>query len=556
MALFLNLQDNTIIQSPKNTYRILCTLGQGGYGITYLAETTMKVTSVVTGELGQVRQTHDATVKVALKEFFLKEVNGRDGTQVTCSQQEGYFKKYMEKFRVEAQNLSRLRHPNIVSVIELFAANNTLYYSMEYVEGMSLLQYINQYGPMTEQQMLPVIQTIGRALDYMHGQKMLHLDLKPNNIMLRDNMSPVIIDFGLSKHYQENGVPESSTTIGAGTPGYAPIEQNDYHGGNGFPVTLDVYALGATIYKMLTGKTPPVASSVMNEGLPLGPLVDRSVSPQTINVIVKAMAHMKGARYQSVSEMMNALTGQSLGSSGESDQTSLATDSTMQASVDTSPLPAGNQRKMKTKNCPHCGGEILAEAKKCWHCGRWIEQPIEIEKKGGHKGLIIAIVALAAIILTGVGLLLAGVFDKKEKEQIKPEIEQPVDEPQKEEIDTPEVEVEEPPAPVVKKSILDNFENVDFKGSVGGRYEIETHLQNNNNHLNGWVYYISQGSRNKMSLEGYVNSRDDIELYEIHKGDTVGEIICRMRSDNSLYGTYTNPKRKNSSPESFELYPQ
>ena len=83
MALFLNLQDNTIIQSPKNTYRILCTLGQGGYGITYLAETTMKVTSVVTGELGQVRQTHDATVKVALKEFFLKEVNGRDGTQVT-----------------------------------------------------------------------------------------------------------------------------------------------------------------------------------------------------------------------------------------------------------------------------------------------------------------------------------------------------------------------------------------------------------------------------------------------------------------------------------------
>lgn len=554
MALFLNLQDNTIIQSPKHTYRILRTLGQGGYGITYLAETTMKVTSIVSGELGQVKHTHDATVKVALKEFFLKEVNGRDGTQVTCSQQQGYFQKYMDKFRVEAQNLSRLKHPNIVSVIEMFSANNTLYYSMEYIEGKSLQQYIAEFGPLTEQQMLPMVQTIGQALGYMHRQKMLHLDLKPNNIMLRDNESPVIIDFGLSKHYQENGVPESSTTIGAGTPGYAPIEQNDYHGGNGFPVTLDVYAFGATIYKMLTGMTPPVASSVMNDGLPLGPLTSRGISQQTINVIVKAMAHMKGARFQSVGEMVRALTGQFQESAVDVERTSLVSDGISQVGVDTSPLPMGNQRKLQTKNCPHCGGEILLEAKKCWHCGRWIEQPVEQEKKNSRKGLIITAIALAVAVLTVLGLFLAGVFDKKKPEvEDNPVVEQPAVEIPEEPIDTPEVVMEEPVEPVVKKCILDNFESVDFEGVVGEKYRIEAHLQNNNKNLTGWVYYVSQGSKNKMSLEGYVNSPDDIDLYEVYDEEIVGTIKCWMMPDNSLSGIHYNSKGEE---RAFEMHPK
>lgn len=192
-------------------------------------------------------------------------------------------------------------------MLELFAANNTLYYAMEYIDGLSLQTHINQHGPMSESQAISIASKVGDALSFMHQQRMLHLDLKPGNIMLRNDMTPVLIDFGLSKQYDENGAPESSTTIGAGTPGYAPIEQADYHGGRDFPVTLDIYAMGATLYKMLTGITPPVASSVMNEGLPLAPLHQRGISHHTIQVIQKAMMPMKAMRFQSVGEMKRAL---------------------------------------------------------------------------------------------------------------------------------------------------------------------------------------------------------------------------------------------------------
>ena len=303
-----HLSVNSIVKSPTKTYRILRILGQGGFGITYLAETTMQMISTIQGELGQVHQTHEGVVRVALKEFFMREINGRDGTQVTCSQQQGYYQKYLEKFRTEAQNLSHLHHESIISVLELFAANNTLYYAMEYIEGLSLQERIKQYGPLSEPQAIAIASKIGNALSFMHQQRMLHLDLKPGNIMLRDDNTPVLIDFGLSKQYDENGIPESSTTIGAGTQGYAPIEQADYHGGRDFPVTLDVYAFGATLYKMLTSIIPPVASSVMNEGLPLAPLQQRGVSIHTMNVIQKAMMPMKAMRFQSVEEMNRALT--------------------------------------------------------------------------------------------------------------------------------------------------------------------------------------------------------------------------------------------------------
>lgn len=91
----------------------------------------------------------------------------------------------------------------------------------------------------------------------MHSNKMLHLDLKPKNIMLDKDGKSYLIDFGLSKQYTETGEPESSTKVGAGTPGHAPIEQANYREGKGFPVTMDIYALGATMFKMLTGQRPP-----------------------------------------------------------------------------------------------------------------------------------------------------------------------------------------------------------------------------------------------------------------------------------------------------------
>ena len=287
------LEHGTILQGGK--YTIEKALGQGSFGITYLATTKVK------GPLG------DISVKVAIKEFFSKELNkrGEDGT--VCDSTSGSLAgRYSKMFLREANNLASLEHPGIVNVLESFSENNTHYYVMEYLEGGSLDDYILSKGHLSETESLEYIRQIGSALSYMHSRNMLHLDLKPKNIMLRSDGCLSIIDFGLSKQYESSGEPESSTTIGLGTPGYAPLEQGSEDDRRVFAATLDVYALGATMYKMLTGKTPPRASDVMNDGLPVSDLKKYGVSEDTIASIEKAMAPPKRKRYQSVDDFISS----------------------------------------------------------------------------------------------------------------------------------------------------------------------------------------------------------------------------------------------------------
>ena len=293
------LPQGTFLRGPQNTYQIQQTLGQGTFGITYVATTQMKVS----GQMGSFT----TTVKVAVKEFFMKEFNGRDGSEVTASSQGGYFTDYKRKFLREAENLAALQHPHIVKVLESFEANGTAYYAMEYLEGGSLDSYIDQQGSLSEAEALSLTRQIGSALECMHHHRMLHLDLKPGNIMRRSSGEVVLIDFGLSKLFDKNGEPESSTSLGGGTAGYAPLEQTNYQRGDGLPVTMDVYALGATMYKMLTGERPPEASEVLNDGLPTFVLEQKGVSAKTIAVIEKAMSPMRRKRYQSVREVLEAL---------------------------------------------------------------------------------------------------------------------------------------------------------------------------------------------------------------------------------------------------------
>lgn len=281
-------------------YEITKVLGSGNFGITYLATTKI----AVNGQLGQM----DVSANVAIKEFYMKDLNNRtldgstvDGTQNTM------VKNYRQKFKKEAENLAKLHHPNIVKVIEVFDENNTTYYVMEYVEGGSLDDYIKSKGRLTEEEALQCTLEIADALSYMHKNMMIHLDLKPKNIMRNSKGHLYLIDFGLSKQYDENGEPESSTSLGLGTPGYAPIEQAHYKQDGTFPVTLDIYALGASLYKMLTGKTPPDSSLVLNDGLPLSQLKSVGVSEETIAIVEKAMAPMKKERYQSVKALSLAI---------------------------------------------------------------------------------------------------------------------------------------------------------------------------------------------------------------------------------------------------------
>ena len=296
------LLPGTVLRGKKNSYRIDRVLGQGTFGITYLAYTT----ATVEGDLGRLK----TEIQVAVKEFFMSDINGREGSTVTTGGSGGLFDKYRRKFARESVNLSNLNHRGIVNVVETFEANGTSYYAMEYCGGGSLDARIAECGGLPEGEALRYFGQIASALSYMHSQRMLHLDLKPGNVMLRASGEAVLIDFGLSKQFNDEGELESSTSIGGGTPGYASLEQANYNEDDSeskLPVTMDVYSLGATLYKMLTGKRPPVASDVMNNGLPEQPLRDHGVSNSVIAAIHRAMQPKSRDRYQSVAAFAAAL---------------------------------------------------------------------------------------------------------------------------------------------------------------------------------------------------------------------------------------------------------
>ena len=293
----LSLPVGTVLAGNEYHYKILKVLGNGSFGITYLSEI------LLLGKLGTV----NIRGYVAIKEFFMKDINERNGTEVSLGSGSTLFADYLGKFRKEAVNLSQMNHPGIVEVLESFDANNTSYIVMEYLDGGSLDERISKKGGQIEESMI-YIKAVCQAVAYMHSKKTLHLDLKPSNIMLDKQGHVKLIDFGLSKHYNEYGEPESTTTIGMGTKGYAPLEQSAYKGDGKFQATLDIYALGATLFKMLTGKTPPTAPEVLNDSTLLrNLLVKAGVTESLILCIEKAMAPKNVQRYQSVNALLAAL---------------------------------------------------------------------------------------------------------------------------------------------------------------------------------------------------------------------------------------------------------
>ncbi len=298
-----HLERGTLLHGNSHVYHIERVLGHGTFGITYLATSKIKVD----GTLGEI----ETTIKVAIKEFFMHDFNSRSGQTVTSSGDSQLCNNYKRQFIREANNLSLLKHRHIVKVLESFELNNTAYYAMEYCEGGNLNELIAQKGRIGEQQAIEYISQIGEALTEMHANKMLHLDLKPDNVMLRSADDLVLIDFGLSKQFTDKGEPESSTAIGLGTPGYAPLEQTNQQRKFGtLPVTIDVYALGATLFKMLTGQRPPDASSILNDGFPEEELTRVNISAHVIACINKAMSPVKAQRYQNVADFVQALVQQ------------------------------------------------------------------------------------------------------------------------------------------------------------------------------------------------------------------------------------------------------
>ena len=268
------LRVNSTLQGGK--YRIIEKLGQGGFGITYLAENTL------------------LEGKVAIKEFFFKEYCERDDSTsrvtIPTSGNREIVERFKQKFIKEAKTIFRLNHPNIVRILDVFEENGTAYYVMDYIEGESLGDMVKRRGAIPEAEALGYVKDAASALEYIHSKNINHLDIKPSNLVLRhDDGKVLVIDFGVAKQY-DAVTSEGTTTTPVGiSHGYSPAEQYRKNGVQAFSPQSDVYALAATLFKLLTGNTPPEAMEIQDEGLPVAELQEKQISRPVISAIAMAM---------------------------------------------------------------------------------------------------------------------------------------------------------------------------------------------------------------------------------------------------------------------------
>lgn len=241
------LQVGTILHG---TYKIESYLASGGFGNTYLAKNI------------EFDETY------AIKEFFVKGVCQRDGNSTTISvsnaENTNSFEQQREKFKKEARRLRSLSNPHIVKVYDLFEENGTAYYVMDYVDGENLSARLKRTNaPLAESEVHNYLNQILDGLEAIHNEGMFHLDIKPANIMVDSHDVVKLIDFGASKQQSTVGGATMSTGISY-TNGYAPSEQMAQSYDKFGPWT-DFYALGATMYKLLTNQDPPSVSDLSED---------------------------------------------------------------------------------------------------------------------------------------------------------------------------------------------------------------------------------------------------------------------------------------------------
>ena len=289
-----HLQPNTTLQGGK--YRIERVLGQGGFGNTYIGYNT------------EFEET------VAIKEFFMKGVTERDETtsvvSVSNADNVQQFEEQREKFKKEALRIRKLNNPHIVKVHDLFEENGTAYYVMDFVEGENLSQRLKRTGkPMAERKVREIFLQLLDALKAVHDAGMWHLDIKPANIMLDKEGNVKLIDFGASKQLNaQKGGATTSTAISY-TNGYAPREQMEQSYDKFGPWT-DIYALGATLYNLLTNKRPPMPSDIdddISEDKHKALSFPVSTSGEMKKLVLQMMKTNRIKRPQNVSELMPIL---------------------------------------------------------------------------------------------------------------------------------------------------------------------------------------------------------------------------------------------------------
>lgn len=286
----------------QNEYTIIKALGQGGFGITYIATADVKIGNVVA-----------KNALFAIKEFFLlgKCKRADDGISLIPMDKSlsDEVQESLQDFITEGKRINKLcrADEHIVDVNEVFTANNTAYFVMEYLDAGSVYELVERRGKLSASDAKGIIIPIAEAIGKMHEENVLHLDIKPENIMMKKasggKLCPVIIDFGISMHFNKQGKPTTQSKNKSISEGYSPIEQ--YGKIDSFMPKVDVYALGATVLYMLTGKEPRQAFDVTTEYLDqmLGG-IDETIA----DAVKHAMSREVATRTTSVEEFVKELT--------------------------------------------------------------------------------------------------------------------------------------------------------------------------------------------------------------------------------------------------------
>lgn len=279
----------TLLQGGK--YRIERHLASGGFGNTYVVTNTY----------------FDETC--AMKEFFMKDLNLRAQNEVTISMPDKrpFFEAHLHKFIKEAYRLRKLHNEHLVSVLDLFEENGTAYYLMDFIEGESLKARLNRQGhPMTEAEVMPILRQALDVLEVVHREQIWHLDIKPDNMMVDRSGRLYLIDFGASKQLHTiDGRTLPTSSAFALTPGYAPLEQMEQNLRFCGPWT-DLYALGATLYKLLTLQAIPTPQELLyGTQLTFPP----TVSSKMQQLITWMMKPLYNQRPQSAAEVRSFLGG-------------------------------------------------------------------------------------------------------------------------------------------------------------------------------------------------------------------------------------------------------
>ena len=274
-------------------YTIEGVLGQGGFGITYLG----------------IDELHEK--KVAIKEFFpqgivTRNIEYQDTVTVTFVGEKDNYEKGKERFLKEARTMAKFsKDEGIVKALDFFEINNTAYIVMEYLEGITLKQYLRENQRIAPEDLIELLVPLIESLDEIHSQGMIHRDISPDNIMVLPDGRIKLMDFGAARDYTEFGEKSLSIVL---KPGYAPPEQYQTHGIQG-PWT-DIYALCATMYKCITGENPSDAiERVMDDSLKKISEFGIDILPQEEAAIIKGMSVSAKDRYQDIKDFCEDLYG-------------------------------------------------------------------------------------------------------------------------------------------------------------------------------------------------------------------------------------------------------